>query len=702
MLAARHPLLSVLGSLALCASHPVVADPAANCTPAPTAPPVAAAAPSEAAAAFAYTLRTVTGTELAGDGGRLHGAGPAGFRLVLEPADGAAWDMRDVALLGLEFHNTGPSELVIDLRLANANATAWSHSALGRTIVLPGESLPLVIGLPRAGEQEPHPAFLKMSGWPDGRFHHWQNIDPQRVVRFEIQAQTAGPHRFALGQLHAVRRLQPQLLDALPFIDQFGQYMHGEWPGKVQSVQDLQQAIVTEAALAARLGTPPDRSRFGGWLSGPRLAASGRFRVEQVDGRWWFVDPDGFLFWSHGVTGVGFEGGGRTSLQRDPRVFAALPAVDDPRFAPFFNRPGSGNRPQARPSAYSFSLANLMLKYGPDWQAAAAAQELVRVRYSGINTLAAWSASSIRASARMPYTAMIHFTGPSALPGLPDPFDPLSRAALRRALRSYPLDFKDDPYCLGVFINNELHWSGNASSLITGLLTGSDQPSAAKRAVRDWLQATYGSLAAFNAAWHLELADWDALLGGLAGSNLKSAPVADCAALALLFADQYYRLAAEELDAYAPDVLDLGSRFHVSCPQVIQAAAKYVDVISANVYQYDPVISAFGRHGKPVIIAEFHFGNLTGNTLGSGLRSAQDATQQARLLAHYLEQALSDPAVVGAHWFQWRDQSVGGRPDGENYAIGLFDVGDMPNIPLIEAFAELGRNLYAIRAQIAE
>ena len=43
------------------------------------------------------------------------------------------------------------------------------------------------------------------------------------------------------------------------------------------------------------------------------------------------------------------------------------------------------------------------------------------------------------------------------------------------------------------------------------------------------------------------------------------------------------------------------------------------------------------------------------------------------------------PALVGTHWFQWLDQPVTGRNDGENYSIGFIDVADRPYAELIAA-----------------
>ena len=63
--------------------------------------------------------------------------------------------------------------------------------------------------------------------------------------------------------------------------------------------------------------------RFGGYLN-TKVKATGVFRVEQVDGKWWFVDPDGHLFFSTSATGMG-SGGGDSRLNGREDYFAAMP-----------------------------------------------------------------------------------------------------------------------------------------------------------------------------------------------------------------------------------------------------------------------------------------------------------------------------------------------------------------------------------------
>jgi hypothetical protein len=130
-------------------------------------------------------------------------------------------------------------------------------------------------------------------------------------------------------------------------------------------------------------------------------------------------------------------------------------------------------------------------------------------------------------------------------------------------------------------------------------------------------------------------------------------------------------------------------------------ASKLFDVYSLNSYAYsvnqreiDKVRDLIDR---PIVIGEFHFGT-PGRGMTPGLR--QTASQEERGIAYryYVENAAADPAIVGAHWFQWIDEPSTGRSDGENYNIGLIDVTDQPYRELVEAARMTHRRLAAVHA----
>ena len=89
-------------------------------------------------------------------------------------------------------------------------------------------------------------------------------------------------------------------------------------------------------------------------------------------------------------------------------------------------------------------------------------------------------------------------------------------------------------------------------------------------------------------------------------------------------------------------------------------------------------------------------------TLGSGLTWAADAGNQAEVVQAYLSDALDHPNFVGAHWFQWADQPVTGRPDGENFGVGLVTLVDRPVKTLNDALRKASRELYDDRFRFSE
>ncbi len=156
----------------------------------------------------------------------------------------------------------------------------------------------------------------------------------------------------------------------------------------------------------------------------------------------------------------------------------------------------------------------------------------------------------------------------------------------------------------------------------------------------------------------------------------------------------------------APKKLYLGSRLHGhaephgSKPHLVAAAAKYCDVISVNRYRFSPSdLRMLEGIDKPLIIGEFHFGALDRGMLHPGLRGLSNQQQRGYAYEHYLTQALKHPHIIGTHWFQYREQNVTGRSDGENYQIGFVDICDTPYQEIISASRRIGRRLYELRLQ---
>src|SRR5690606_39228832 len=136
----------------------------------------------------------------------------------------------------------------------------------------------------------------------------------------------------------------------------------------------------------------------------------------------------------------------------------------------------------------------------------------------------------------------------------------------------------------GIFVDNELSW-GDSSYLARGVVAEGEPDQPAKAAMRDWLAKKYGTIDAFNAAWGLDLASFDAFLESKALPS-TDAGQADLVAFNEVIVHKYFQTIRDGLKAIAPDKLYLGCRFVAyDNEQVVRIAAEYADVVSMNLYR---------------------------------------------------------------------------------------------------------------------
>ncbi|MGA2064944.1 MAG: beta-agarase [Thermoguttaceae bacterium] len=495
--------------------------------------------------------------------------------------------------------------------------------------------------------------------------------------------------------------MDPQRL--FPMIDMFGQYRHKDWPGKTHTLADLARRKDEEAAELAKHPGPADWDQYGGWKAGPQLAATGRFRTEKRDQRWWLVDPEGRLFWSHGIDCVGTSQG-MTPITDRRQWFECLP--DRTSLLGQFYGEGTWaphNYYENKPyQTYNFAAADLLRKYGPGWEAQFAELAHRRLRSWGMNTVGNWSDPAIAALRKTPYVATIH-SGGRPLGGsqgywgkFPDAFDPSFAATVRAAVARQQAGSAADPWCLGYFVDNELSWGDELSLAVAALVSPPDQP--AKRVLLEDLKAKYPSIERLNQGWGTAHASWDALLESRTAGDAKKAHD-DLAAFATKFAEQYFRVCREAVKQAAPEGLYLGCRFAWGNDRAVRAAAKYCDVLSFNRYQRD--LKGFRLPAgvdRPVLIGEFHFGALDRGMFHTGLVPVADQQARAAAYENYVRSGLAHPEIVGTHWFQFGDQATTGRGDGENYQIGFLDVCDTPYAETVAASRAVGEAMYRERA----
>lgn len=545
--------------------------------------------------------------------------GKTGALVRLKPAEGA-WNLDEAAAVLVDVRNRGAQPAALLGRFDNLK---WTGSL---AIVPPGTTETMWLYLKRDHPPKGFSSrFPHMFGRPGGVLWCWSMPDPTKIGELTfLPAGDLPADDVEIGNLRVrawnvpIGKAAGPLDDSIfPFVDSYGQYMHHDWPGKIHNEAELLSARRAEDAELKIHPGPADWDTYGGWAKGPALKATGHFRTEKVDGKWWLVDPDGHLFWSHGITCVGATA--TTSVKQRENFFAALP-------------------PEAKKSGYWYSFGDIIKKkYAGDW-GRYFDQAHARLRSWGMNTMGNWSDDKVSLKQRhpTPYTLPAYYGGPKVKGGFPDVAHPGFRKALAEALAGLARTGADnDPYCLGVFIDNELHpWTDDEK-----------------------------------------------------------------------IAETYFSICREEMRKALPHLLYLGCRFDfhyfpAEGPKVpVCMAAKYCDVVSFNRYRFtaDELRLPERAEDKPIIIGEFHFGALDRGPLHTGLAGVGSQAQRGAAYRMYLRTALHNPAVVGAHWFQYSDQPTTGRSDGENYQIGFVDICDTPYTETIAASRDMGRVLYQFR-----
>jgi hypothetical protein len=200
--------------------------------------------------------------------------------------------------INFQVANSGKAKCQV---IARVNDEKWAG---GSVALKPGESDKLeILFLHNPDKTLP---FVNMDGVPGRGLFIWDPIDANNLKSIQIEILTDASATVTLDNIIATGNYMTEKEVAskegfFPFIDQYGQYKHNEWPGKTHSDQDMARNLENEMKELNLLKEPASFNKYGGWENGPKLKATGNFYVDKVDGNWWLVDPEGNLFWSHGV-----------------------------------------------------------------------------------------------------------------------------------------------------------------------------------------------------------------------------------------------------------------------------------------------------------------------------------------------------------------------------------------------------------------
>ncbi len=615
------------------------------------------------------------------------------------------WDLSPFAQIATAIKNAGTSPITVFCRVDNPGADGTEHCVTDSLNLRPGQTGTLRVPLKRTGEDKLDGKLFGMRGYPAAPGGP-AALDPGNVTRILLFVSKPGAdHQFEVRDVRANGKYTAPIASVadanpfFPFIDTFGQYRHKSWPGKTSSLADLTAKREQEAHDLADNPGPRDWDKYGGCATGPQLKATGFFRTQKVGDKWWLVDPDGHLFFSHGIDCVRMLD--TTPIDERASWFEALPGQEPP-LGEFFSHGYAlkGHYEGRRPKCFCFAGANLGRKYGADWRKASAEIIHRRLRSWGINTIGNWSDQSVWLMRRTAYTDSVGSRGAPEIQGsegywgkFPDVFDARFADAVRRGMEPKKGKSAGDPWCIGYFSDNEMSWGDEVSLAIASLQSPPSQP--AKQAFVADLKAKYGTIESLNEAWGTNYTSWDALLESRLAPD-KAKARADLTAFYTKLAERYFQTVREAIKSVAPHQLYLGCRFAAVNSRAAAAAAKYCDVVSYNLYQRSVADFQFnGGADVPLLIGEFHFGALDRGLFHTGLVPVVDQAGRAQAYKDYVQGTVRHPQFVGCHWFQYQDEPTTGRVyDEENYQIGFVDIADTPYAETVAAAREVGRKLY--------
>lgn len=560
-----------------------------------------------------------------------------------------------------------------------------------------------------------------------------KNIDPNAITRIELSVQSSLFDKEIILDNIRIRKnppLDPAYLTSI--VDRFGQSAKQDFPGKIYSESDFvrirkQEQAVLDGKLMA------DRSLYGGWKGGKKYKATGYFRTQKIEGKWWLIDPLGYPYFATGLdiirlgdgaalTGYDYESvenkkGRHVELPLRADMFEWLPSMNDPLAKHFSYAGYTHSGALKRGESFNFQRANLQRKYGPNFEQAWLDTTVNRMINWGFTSLGNWTTPKLYQNNKIPYFANGWITGDFKTVSsgqdfwgaLPDVFDPEFTVAAEKTVVKVAGEVKNNPWCVGVFIDNEKSFGRpeNKSTLygiVINTLTrdGSEVPT--KSHFTQMMREKYSTIAALNKAWGKDIPNWNAFDKGIDSALATELQEKDYSSMLEAYAEKYFSTVNQMLKKHMPNHLYVGARFpDWGMPlEVVRASARHVDVVSFNAYKEGLRKDKwnFMRDiDRPAIIGEFHMGAMDRGMFHPGIIIASDQNDRAQMFKDYMHSVIDHPNFVGAHYFQYADGPITGRAyDGENYNIGFISITDTPYTEMVESAREMNRDLYNRRS----
>jgi len=428
---------------------------------------------------------------------------------------------------------------------------------------------------------------------------------------------------------------------------------HSDGTRSYTDYQPFETRIVKNLAGYVAPAKPLSLSKYGGWLK-HQTEATGFFYVKKIDGRWWGVDPEGYLYINSAMNSMR-EGTSARNRQALIDNFGTKQNWTNQTIGMLhelgFNCIGSwsdhraiieANKTAERPMAYTINW-NFMSSYGRE------------------------RGGTYQRPGNIGYPNQAIFV-----------FDPEFREFANRHAQQL-VEFKDDPNLFGHFSDNEMPF--RMSSLKDFYTLPDHEPG--HHGAKRWME--------------------------IKGITLENATNKHREEFMAHIADLYFSIVSEAIKKYDPNHMYLGSRFHGgerNRQLFMETAGKYLDVISINYYmRWTPEKKHMENYtnwtGRPFIITEYYTkGEDSGMTNQSGAGWIVRTQKDRGLFYQNFNLALLESGnCIGWHYFKYQDNdptAVGVDPSNIDGNKGIVDNDYRVWEDFVEKMKEINLQVYSI------
>lgn len=371
-------------------------------------------------------------------------------------------------------------------------------------------------------------------------------------------------------------------------------------------------------------------NKYGSRVDKPRQETTGRFYTKKINGRWWIIDPEGYIHYERAATSLrkGSSDRNKTAwsarfktderwMQITREELAAIGfhgtgafCTDTYHLIQEHNRKHP-DKPMTLAPSFGF-LANFRREHNYEYPGNSSENAVGLVFYGG------WEQFCVNyfKSALAPYT--------------------------------------NDPNVLGFFSDNEINFSSMNSQILSRFLEIADSNNPAREAA-------------------------DAFMNSKGATTVTEALNSEFAGIV---ATKYYKGVKDAVKATDPGMMYLGSRLH-GTPKyiqgVIKAAGQYCDIVSINYYsrwsvELDTKVAEWEAWSDaPFMITEFYTKAMDTdlpNTSGAGF-AVPTEKDKAYAYQHFALGLLESKSCVGWHWFKYQDDD-GADNNGHPASKGIY------------------------------